>query len=75
MSDRPVFVDPVSSFGGEVGDGRLPGWFTLVALLLLVAAGFYAFSYYDGPALDSRHTFREGAGIEVPAESATEPES
>ena len=85
MSDRPafidpddlgrrgdrVFIDPVSHHGDEVGDGRPPGWFMLVAVLVLTAAGFYGFSYVEGPKLDSPHTFREGVGVEVPAETTS----
>lgn len=74
MSERAVpintvFIDPVSTFGDEVGDGPVPAWLKLVAVLVLSAAGFYGFSYYEGPKLDSPHTFREGAGVEVPAET------
>jgi hypothetical protein len=71
VSDRPVFIDPVSDFGDDVGDGRTPAWFSLVAILVLAAAVFYGFSYRSGPKLDSPHTFREGAGVEVPAETST----
>ena len=72
MSERPVFIDPVSHFGDEVGDGRVPGWFSLVAVLVLAAAGFYGFKYAEGPSLDSPHTFREGVGVEVPVETSTD---
>ena len=71
MTERPAFIDPVSHFGDEVGDGRVPGWYTLVAVVVLAAAGFYGFSYIAGPKLDSPHTFREGVGVEVPAETST----
>ena len=69
MSDRPVFIDPVSEIGDEVGDGPVPGWLKLVVVLLAIAAGFYAFSYYEGPALTSNHTFLEGSGGSAPESS------
>ncbi|HVF18995.1 MAG TPA: hypothetical protein VNA14_01980 [Mycobacteriales bacterium] len=71
MTERPVFIDPVSHFGDEVGDGRVPRWYSFVAVLVLAASAFYGFSYVEGPSLDSPHTFREGVGVEVPAETST----
>ena len=60
-TERPVFIDPTSDFGDDVGDGAVPGWFKLVVVLVIAAAAFYAFSYLEGPKLSSNHTFLEGS--------------
>lgn len=72
MNERPVFIDPVSAFGDEVGDGPVPGWLKLVVVVIAIAAGFYAFSYYEGPSLSSNHTFLEGTGGSASAETGTD---
>jgi hypothetical protein len=59
--DRPVFIDPVlDSVGEELGDGRVPRWFALVAALLLGTAVYYLVAFGDGPRLTSRHNFGPG---------------
>ena len=73
MKERPIFIDPVSTFGDDVGDGPVPGWLKLVVVLLALTAGFYAFSYYEGPKLTSNHTFLEGSGGGAPASGADAP--
>lgn len=65
--ERPVFIDPVSTAGEDVGDAPIPRWLKLVAVLVVGAAGFYGFSYPDGPSPDSNHTFLHGSSGEPPA--------
>ncbi|HVE63493.1 MAG TPA: hypothetical protein VNB94_06810 [Mycobacteriales bacterium] len=62
-TERPAFIDPISDFGGDVGDGPIPGWFKWVIALVVGAAVFYAFSYLEGPKLSSNHTFVEGTHV------------
>ncbi len=50
MSERPLFIDPVPEDAGEaIGEGRAPGWFVWVALVLLFAAGYYLAANWSGP--------------------------
>ena len=65
--DRPAYVDPVDTAGGEVGDAPAPRWFRLIAVVLLGLSGYYAVAFADGPELTSPHVFIHGVeGAEVP---------
>ncbi len=72
MAERPAFIDPISDFGDDVGEGPVPGWFKLVLVLVLAAAAFYVFSYLEGPKLSSNHTFLEGSRVST-EEAPPEP--
>ena len=60
-ADRPLFVDPIALAEGDaVDDAPAPGWFWFVALVLLVAAVYYAFTFWSGPRTSYRHDFEHG---------------
>lgn len=73
MTERPLFIDPITvGEGADVDDEAPPRWFVALALVLLVAAGYYVGSFWSGPRESSKHDF--GSGIAV-YEQVSAPES
>lgn len=64
MTDRPLFIDPISVGGGDdVDDMPAPRWFALVALLIVGIVAYYLASFWNGPREDSQHRFQPGREV------------
>lgn len=64
MTERPLFIDPITvGSGDDVDDEPAPRWFALVALVILAAAGFYAASFRGGPGDDAPNRFQPGLEV------------
>lgn len=69
MTERPLFIDPITTGDGDdVDDNPAPTWFVAVALVILGVAAYYVASFSGGPRESSPHQFDRGA--EVAAETA-----
>lgn len=64
MTDRPLFIDPITvGSGDDVDDAAAPVWFVVVALVILAVAAYYLGSFLDGPRATSPHTYDRGAAV------------
>lgn len=64
MTERPLFIDPITTgTGDDVDDNPAPRWFLLVALLLLTIAAYYLASFLSGPRESSPHRFQPGREV------------
>lgn len=64
MTERPLFIDPITVRGGDdVDDARAPWWFVAVALVLLAVAAYYLGSFWSGPRGSSPHRFQPGREV------------
>ncbi len=70
MTERPLFIDPITISAGDVDDAPVPAWFVVVALLILAASAFYLVTFWEGPRLSSPHDFVDGR---TAYEQATNP--
>jgi hypothetical protein len=74
MTERPLFIDPITvGDGADVDDAPAPRWFVVVAIVLVVIAGYYAGSFWSGPRASSPHNFDSGTAVYERV--ATEPAS
>ena len=61
MTERPLFIDPITTGDGdEVADNPAPRWFLVASALILLAAVYYLASFLNGPRETSPHTFDSG---------------
>jgi hypothetical protein len=64
VTERPLFIDPITVGSGEdVDDAPAPRWFVVAALVLLTVAGYYLGSFLNGPRDSSPHNYRNGAEV------------
>jgi hypothetical protein len=64
VTERPLFIDPITvGEGADVDDEAPPRWFVALALVLLVAAGYYVGSFWSGPRASSPHDFDSGRAV------------
>ena len=64
MTERPLFIDPITvGDGADVDDAPAPWWFAVVALVLLSVAGYYLGSFWSGPRPSSPHNFEHGRTV------------
>ena len=58
MTERPLFIDPISTGDAdEVDDNPAPRWVVAAALVILGLAAYYLAAFLDGPRETSPHNF------------------
>ena len=68
MTERPLFIDPITTgTGDDVDDNPAPRWFVAAALVILVVAAYYLASFVNGPRESSPHRFDHGAEVATEA--------
>lgn len=64
MTERPLFIDPITvGSGDDVDHAPAPLWFVVVAIALLAIAAYYFGSFLDGPRASSPHNFKHGSAV------------
>lgn len=64
MTERPLFIDPITTdTGDDVDDHPAPRWFLTVALVILAIAAYYLASFLSGPRESSPHRFQPGREV------------